>query len=59
MRLSQSAAYEPLTKRIETALQNENARVEVFLLDEMADERPGTAGAADADAPHAEPTNEL
>ena len=59
LRLSQSAAYEPLTKRIETALQNENARVEVFLLDEMADERPGTAGAEDADAPHAEPTNEL
>lgn len=47
LRLSQSAAYEPLTSRIETALQNENARVEVFLLDEMADERPGTGDAAD------------
>jgi chemotaxis protein MotB len=52
LRLSQSAASEPLTTRIETALQNENARVEVFLLDEMADERPGTStgGAADESA---------
>lgn len=50
LRLSQSAAFEPLTNRIETALQNENARVEVFLLDEMADERPGTAEAAKAEA---------
>jgi len=47
LRLSQSAAYEPLTSRIETALQNENARVEVFLLDEMATERPGTGDATD------------
>jgi chemotaxis protein MotB len=50
LRLSQSAASEPLTSRIETALQNENARVEVFLLDEMAEERPGTGpteGSAD------------
>ena len=47
LRLSQSAAYEPLTSRIETAWQGENSRIEVFLLDEMADERPGTEGAAD------------
>ena len=50
LRLSQSSAYEPLTNRIETALQNENSRVEVFLLDEMADERPGTDEAAKAEA---------
>jgi chemotaxis protein MotB len=57
LRLSQSAAYEPITKRIETALQAENARVEVFLLDEMADDRPGTGGGSDADN-KAEPANE-
>ena len=48
LRLSQSAAYEPLTSRIETALQDENSRVEVFLLDEMADDRPGTEPADEA-----------
>ncbi len=41
LRLSQSAAYEPLTNRVETAWQGENARVEVFLLDELSAERPG------------------
>ncbi len=56
LRLSQSAAFEPLTSRLETALQNENARVEVFLLDEMADERPGTDEAAQAEAKKAELT---
>jgi chemotaxis protein MotB len=50
VRLSQSAAYEPLTSRIETAWQGENSRVEVFLLNELADERPGTAAAAKDDA---------
>ena len=55
LRLSQSAAFEPITKRIETALQSENARVEVFLLDEMADERPGTANSTEAQS---EPANE-
>ena len=58
LRLSQSAAFEPLTSRIETALQNENARVEVFLLDEMADERPGTDEAAKAEAAKSELTEE-
>jgi chemotaxis protein MotB len=58
LRLSQSAASEPLTKRIETALQNENARVEVFLLNEMADERPGTGNDVHADAERG-PANEL
>ena len=54
LRLSQSAAFDSLTKRIETALQGENARVEVFLLDEMADERPGTDEAEKAEAAKAE-----
>jgi chemotaxis protein MotB len=54
LRLSQSAAFEPLTSRVEAALQGENARVEVFMLDEMADERPGTDGAANAEAAKAE-----
>lgn len=48
LRLSQSAAFDPLTKRIETALQGENSRVEIFLLDEMADDRPGTDEDPDA-----------
>jgi len=50
LRLSQAAAFEPLTSRIETAWQGENSRVEVFLLDEMADERPGTEQADDTGA---------
>jgi chemotaxis protein MotB len=54
LRLSQSAAFEPLTSRIETAMQGENARVEVFLLDEMADKQPGTDDAENAGAAKAE-----
>jgi len=54
MRLSQSAAYESLTSRIETAWQGENSRVEVFLLDEIAEDRPGTEPAAEDDAAKAE-----
>jgi len=42
LRLSQSNAYEPLSRRIETTWQGENSRVELFLLNEMADEVPGT-----------------
>jgi chemotaxis protein MotB len=42
LRLSQAAAYEPLTSRIETAWQGENSRVELFLLDEIAEALPGT-----------------
>jgi chemotaxis protein MotB len=59
LRLSQSAAYEPLTSRIETALQNDNARVEVFLLDEVADERPGTASAGEAADVSTDPSTDL
>ena len=42
MRLSQSAAYEPLTTRFESAWQDENNCVEVFLLTEIVDSLPGT-----------------
>jgi chemotaxis protein MotB len=42
LRLSQSNAFEPLTRRLETTWQAENSRVEVFLLNEMAEELPGT-----------------
>jgi outer membrane protein OmpA-like peptidoglycan-associated protein len=41
LRLSQAGASEPVTNRIESAWQRENARVEVFLLTEMADDQPG------------------
>jgi chemotaxis protein MotB len=41
LRLSQAGASEPVTNRIESAWQKENSRVEVFLLNEMADEQPG------------------
>jgi chemotaxis protein MotB len=42
IRLSQSAAYEPLTSRLESAWQDENNCVEVFLLTEVAERVPGT-----------------
>ena len=42
IRLSQSASYEPLTTRLEAAWQNENNCVEVFLLNEIADDSRGT-----------------
>ena len=42
LRLSQSAAYEPLTTRLESAWQDENNCVEVFLLTDVADRVPGT-----------------
>ena len=41
-RLSQSGVFEPLTTRFEVAWQNENNYVEVFLLNEVAEEAPGT-----------------
>ena len=56
IRLSQSAAYEPLTTRLETSWQNENNCVEVFLLTEVASKSPGTTPSrSPADAPA--PTN--
>jgi len=42
IRLSQSAAFEPLTTRLESNWQNENNCVEVFLLTEFASKSPGT-----------------
>jgi chemotaxis protein MotB len=45
IRLSQSAAYEPLTTRFETAWQDENNCAEVFLLTEVVANLPGTAHA--------------
>ena len=42
IRLSQSAAYDPLTTRFEAAWQDENNCVEVFLLTEVVDIVPGT-----------------
>jgi chemotaxis protein MotB len=53
IRLSQSAAYEPLTTRFETAWQDENNCVEVFVLTEVVDGLAGTPQSATthADAP--------
>jgi len=42
IRLSQSAAYDPLTTRFETAWQDENNCVEVFLHSEVVEGLPGT-----------------
>ncbi len=53
IRLSQSAAFEPLTTRLEATWQDENNCVEVFLLTESSGKSPGTtpSGARAADAP--------
>ena len=56
IRLSQSAANEPLTTRYETALQKENDRVELFLLDTVAAELPGTEATLSTDAKDHETT---
>ena len=48
LRLSEAAASEPVTNRIESAWQKENSRVEVFLLSEMADNLPGTQSSSKA-----------
>jgi chemotaxis protein MotB len=42
IRLSQSASYEPLTTRLETAWQNENNCVEVFVLTDVVDKVSNT-----------------
>ena len=42
-RLSQAAAYDPLTTRFESAWQDENNCAEVFLLTEVVDNVPGTS----------------
>ena len=43
IRLSQSAAFEPLTTRLESAWQDENNCAEIFLLTAVADRVPGTS----------------
>jgi chemotaxis protein MotB len=53
VRLSQSAAYEPLTSRLESAWQDENNCVEVFLLTEVADRVPGARHPNGPDNNHA------
>jgi chemotaxis protein MotB len=52
IRLSQSAAYDPLTTRFESSWQDENNCVEVFLLTDVVEDVPGTSPAAST---HAEP----
>jgi chemotaxis protein MotB len=54
IRLSQAAAYEPLTTRLESEWQSENNCVEVFLLTEVAGKSPGTTPAS-SPAPAATP----
>jgi chemotaxis protein MotB len=54
IRLSQSAAYDPLTTRFETSWQDENNCVEVFLLIEVVEDVPGTS----PDASHIEPSQD-
>jgi chemotaxis protein MotB len=55
IRLSQSAAYDPLTTRFESSWQDENNCVEVFLLTEVVEDIPGTSRAA---LPHGEPSQD-
>jgi chemotaxis protein MotB len=50
IRLSQSAAYEPLTTRLESAWQDENNCAEIFLLAAIADKVPGTSPSGSAAA---------
>jgi chemotaxis protein MotB len=49
IRLSLSAAYEPLTTRLESAWQDENNCVEVFVLTQVVDRIPGAANQKPAD----------
>jgi chemotaxis protein MotB len=46
IRLSQSASYEPLTTRLETAWQNENNCVELFVLSDVVDKVSATTQAS-------------
>ena len=57
IRLSQSAAFEPLTTRLESAWQNENNCVEVFLLTDVVDKVSATTqdGAHGGEQPKAHP----
>ncbi len=42
IRLSQAGAHEPLTLRVDTGLQSQNSRVEVYMLGEFVDDFKGT-----------------
>jgi flagellar motor protein MotB len=57
IRLSQSAAYDPLTTRFEAEWQDENNCAEIFLLTEVVDILPGTTSAAPAPAENAKPNH--
>jgi chemotaxis protein MotB len=50
IRLSQAAAFQPLTTRLESSWQNENNCVEIFLLSEVVDKIDDTTHAAAASA---------
>jgi chemotaxis protein MotB len=55
IRLSESAAYEPLTTRLESSFQDENNCVEVFLLTEMSGREPGTTPMSPTKLPAKDP----
>jgi chemotaxis protein MotB len=57
IRLSQSAAYDPLTTRFEAEWQDENNCAEIFLLTEVVDILPGTTSHAPAPAGNAKPNH--
>jgi hypothetical protein len=57
IRLSQSAAYDPLTTRFEAEWQDVNNCAEIFLLTEVVDILPGTTSAAPAPADNAKPNH--
>ncbi len=54
IRLSQSASYDPLTTRLESAWQDENNYVEIFVLTAVADRLPG---ASPSSAPKSDPAD--
>jgi chemotaxis protein MotB len=57
IRLSQSAAYDPLTTRFEAEWQDENNCAEIFLLTEVVDVVPGTVQTSPAPADSAAATS--
>jgi chemotaxis protein MotB len=57
IRLSQSAAYEPLTTRFESDWQNANNFVEVFVLTEVVESTPGASQGLQASPAHGHGAN--
>jgi chemotaxis protein MotB len=58
IRLSQSAAFEPLTTRLESAWQDENNCAEVFLLTAVVERTPGAAPSnPQPNEPHRQPVS--